>query len=69
VIRIFHAYFPARTVVLGISEGLLAALAFLLALVAWVGRDADLVLNYENGFLKIGLAAAVFIVCMYYRDL
>jgi len=70
LIRLLHAYFPARTLVLGISEACLIALAFIAATVARLGAsDATLMLNYEQGFSKILLVAATFIICMYYFDL
>ena len=46
------------------------ALAFLVATVLWFGTDdATVVLSYEQGFFKILVVAAVFIICMYYFDL
>lgn len=70
MIRLFNAYFPTRTVVLGISEALLVAAAFVLTSFLWLGAlEAHFILVYENGFLKIVLVAAVLIFCMYYFDL
>jgi len=70
LIRFLHAYFPGRTLLLGISEGCLVALAFLAATIVRLGtNDATLVLSYEQGFVKIVLVSAVFITCMYYFDL
>lgn len=70
MIRFLNAYFPARTLFLGISEALLVALAFVAATVARLGTsDATLMLNYEQGFVKILVVASVFIICMYYFDL
>ena len=70
MIRFLHAYFPGRTLLLGISEGCLVALAFLAATIVRLGtNDATLVLSYEQGFVKIVLVSAVFITCMYYFDL
>lgn len=70
MIRFFHTYFPARTLFLGISEALLVAIAFIIATFARLGaNDANLMLNYEQGFLKITVVAIVFILCMYYFDL
>jgi len=54
LIRFLHAYFPGRTLLLGISEGCLVALAFLTATIVRLGtNDASLVLSYEQGFVKI----------------
>lgn len=70
MIRFFHTYFPARTLFLGISEALLVTTAFVIATFARLGAsDANLMLNYEQGFLKISVVAVVFILCMYYFDL
>jgi sugar transferase (PEP-CTERM system associated) len=69
VIRLFNAYFPSRTLILAFSEACVVVLAFTISCVFWMGRDADLFLNYEYGFLKITLITAVFIICMYYGDL
>ena len=70
MIRILHAYFPPRTVLLGVSEACAVVVAFVLSTILWTGLiDADLVLVYERGFLKIILLSAIFILCMYYFDL
>jgi sugar transferase (PEP-CTERM system associated) len=70
LIRLLHAYFPARTVFLGISESFLVALAFVAATIARLGpNDATVMFEYEQGFVKILVASAAFITCMYYFDL
>ena len=69
MIRFLNAYFPARTVVLGLSEVLITLLAFLAATIVLAGQESLLVLLYENGIAKIVLAASVFALCMYYLDL
>jgi sugar transferase (PEP-CTERM system associated) len=70
LIRLFNAYFPVRTVCLGVTEVLLVALAFLLAIVATLGPlDASIALAYEQGLIKIGIVVGVFLLCMYYFDL
>lgn len=70
MIRLLHAYFPARTLFLGVSEACLVALAFVAATIARLGaNDASVMLNYEQGFLKIFVVSAAFILCMYYFDL
>ena len=38
MIRFLNAYFPARTVLLGASEAVLAMAAFVLAIIAAMGR-------------------------------
>jgi FlaA1/EpsC-like NDP-sugar epimerase len=70
LIRLLHAYFPKRTLYLGISEACLVALAFVAATIARLGpNDATLMLGYERGTLKILVVSAAFIACMYYFDL
>jgi exopolysaccharide biosynthesis polyprenyl glycosylphosphotransferase len=70
MIRLLNAYFPKRTLFLGISEACLVALAFVAASIARLGAtDAALMLSYEQGGTKIFLVSAVFIGCMYYFDL
>ncbi len=70
MIRLLHAYFPTRTVFLGISEACLVALAFVAATIARLGQnDATLMLGYEQGAVKIFLVSAAFMICMYYFDL
>jgi len=70
LIRLLHAYFPARTLFLWISEACLISLAFLAAMVARLGPDSALrMLNYQNGVLKIFVVSVAVITCMYYFDL
>jgi sugar transferase (PEP-CTERM system associated) len=70
LIRVLHAYFPTRTLVLWISEACLISFAFLAASVARLGiAPAATMLNYEHGSLKIFVVSAVLIACMYYFDL
>ncbi len=50
MIRLLNAYFPRRTLFLGISEACLVALAFIAATIARLGKtDASLMLSYEQG--------------------
>jgi exopolysaccharide biosynthesis polyprenyl glycosylphosphotransferase len=70
LIRLLHAYFPGRTLFLGISEACLVALAFLAATIVRLGtNDAAVMLGYEQGFFKIVVVSAAFVTCMYYFDL
>jgi sugar transferase (PEP-CTERM system associated) len=70
LIRLLNAYFPRRTFFLGISEGLLVALAFIVAAIARLGAtDASVMLSYEQGFLKVMVVVGAFVVCLYYFDL
>jgi sugar transferase (PEP-CTERM system associated) len=70
LIRFLNAYFPKRTLFLGISEACLVFLAFVAATVARLGAsDATFMFNYQSGAAKILVLSAVFITCMYYFDL
>jgi sugar transferase (PEP-CTERM system associated) len=70
LIRLLHAYFPTRTLFLGISEACLVALAFVAATIARLGpNDATLMLGYQQGTIKILVVSAAFIACMYHFDL
>jgi len=70
VIRFLNAYFPARTVLLGATEAVLTAAAFLLAIVAAMGPfDAHMFIGYEQGGARVAVVVGVFVLCMYYFDL
>ena len=70
MIRFLNAYFPARTVLLGASEAMLAAAAFVLAIIAAMGPfDAQMFISYEQGGARIALVVGIFVLCMYYFDL
>jgi sugar transferase (PEP-CTERM system associated) len=70
LIRFLNAYFPKRTLLLGVSEACLVASAFLIATVVRVGAsDANVLFHYEQGFLKIFVVCTTLIACMHYFDL
>lgn len=70
MIRLLHAYFPVRTLFLGVTEALLVSLAFLAATVARLGAGgAGQVLTYQHGSVKIFFISVAFVTCMYYFDL
>jgi len=71
MIRLFNAYFPTRTLLLTVTEALLVTLSFVASVVYWAGTttDANIYLLYENGFGRIGLVVAIFVLLMYYFDL
>lgn len=69
MIRLFHVYFPSRTLLLAMSEAALAGAVLVAAVVVRTGSDAELALVYERGFLKIAVASIVLVLCMYYYDL
>jgi len=70
VTRRSHAYVPIRSVILGLSEALLAALALLVAMIAYLGPlNATLALGYEKADARVTLVVVLFVLCMYYFDL
>jgi sugar transferase (PEP-CTERM system associated) len=69
VIRLLHAYFPARTLFLGISEACLVSLAFTVAMFARLGTGAAPTPNDHYGSVKILFMSLGVIICMYYFDL
>jgi sugar transferase (PEP-CTERM system associated) len=71
MIRLFNAYFPTRTLLLTVTEGLLVTLGFVAAVIFWseTPADANIYLLYENGFGRIFLVVGIFLLLMYYFDL
>jgi exopolysaccharide biosynthesis polyprenyl glycosylphosphotransferase len=70
LIRLLHAYFPKRTLFLGVSEAFLISLSFMSATVARLGRGATAYLfDYHRGSFKIFAASLGILICMYYFDL
>jgi sugar transferase (PEP-CTERM system associated) len=71
MIRMFHAYFPTRTVLLTLSEAILLVAAFLLAVLVASGTtvNASIFLLYENGLGRIAFTVTVVLVMIYYFDL
>lgn len=69
MIRLFHVYYPTRSIVLLLCEALIVSGSFLLATVLIVGPDSYLVLNYEYGGLKIAGLTILTLLCSYYFDL
>jgi sugar transferase (PEP-CTERM system associated) len=69
VVRILHAYFPARTVLLALSELILMYAALIAATYVRFRADGTLLLFYENGWQRIGIVCLVCLLCLYYYDL
>ena len=69
MIRLFHVYYPVRTLMLLICEALLVTTSFLAATLIVFGPDTDLVLNYEGGAFKIAGVVVLTLFCSYYLDL
>lgn len=65
-----HAYVPVRSVILGVSEAVLATLALVLAMVAYLGLlNTTLALGYERADARVAVVVFLFVLCMYYFDL
>ncbi len=69
MVRLFHVYYPVRTLVLLAGEALFVCLSFLAATLIQFGPDSYLVLNYEKGLYKILAITALVLICSYYFDL
>ena len=69
MVRLFHVYYPVRTLVLLVCEALFVGASFLSAAVLVLGRDSYIVLNYEGGLLKIAAVSVLALLCSYYLDL
>jgi sugar transferase (PEP-CTERM system associated) len=69
VIRIFKVYYPARTLILLLGEALIVCTSFLLATVLQHPNDSYIVLNYENGYLKIFILTGVVLLLSHWCDL
>jgi len=65
---ISSAYLPPRLLAMGLGEFLIIGGCFLLAAVLRLGSDAYFMLNYQGGFLKIGLICLVCVLCLYFCD-
>ena len=69
MIRLFNVYYPTRTIVLLVTEGLIVSGSFLLATTFILGPDTYIALNYEYGGLKIVTLTALTLLFSYYFDL
>jgi hypothetical protein len=69
VIRLFHVYYPIRTLILLAGEALIVWTSFLVAAVLVLREDSYLVLNYEYGYLKLFVFTGVVLLCSHWFDL
>src|SRR5258708_33156121 len=69
MIRLFHVYFPSRTLLLALSEALVAVLAMLPAAFLVFGGDAANIFLYENDLMRLLPVVIVCILCMQYYEL
>ncbi len=69
MIRLFHVYYPIRTLILLLGEALIVWTSFLVAAVVGLRQDTYLVLNYEGGYIKLCVFTAVVLLCSHWFDL
>jgi sugar transferase (PEP-CTERM system associated) len=69
MIRLFHVYFPGRTLLLAVTEAFVLATALVATMFFWLGRDVELIFSYEHGVLKVLGISLICMLCMYYYDL
>jgi sugar transferase (PEP-CTERM system associated) len=69
LIRLFHVYYPIRTLILLLGEALIVWTSFLVAVVVALREDSYVVLNYEGGYLKLFIFTAVVLLCSHWFDL
>jgi sugar transferase (PEP-CTERM system associated) len=69
MVRLFHVYYPVRTLVLLAGEAVLVCVSFLAATLLQFGPDSYLVLNYQEGLYKILAITLLVLICSYYFDL
>ena len=65
MVRLFHVYYPVRTLILLVGEALIVCLSFLVPALIEFGPDSYLVLNYERGLAKILATTALVLICSY----
>jgi sugar transferase (PEP-CTERM system associated) len=69
VIRLFHVYYPIRTLILLVGEALIVWTSFLLAAVLVLREDSYLALYYEYGWIKLFIFTGVVLLCSHWFDL
>lgn len=69
MIRLFQVYYPVRTIVLLVGELVILLASFTAAATYLLGPEAEIVLQYENGLVRLCLFAATIVLAAYYLDL
>jgi sugar transferase (PEP-CTERM system associated) len=69
LLRLFHVYYPIRTLILLLGEALIVWTSFLVAAVVELRQDSYLVLNYEGGYIKLFVFTGVVLLCSHWFDL
>lgn len=67
--RLFNVYYPTRTLILVMGEALMVSTSFLLGIMLRYREDSYLVLNFENGYLKIIVVTACALLLSHWFDL
>ena len=69
MIRLFHVYYPMRTVILLGGEAVVIWASFVLATVLAFKQDSYLILNFEDGYWKILAVTCLTLLCSHWLDL
>ncbi len=69
MIRLFNVYYPVRALLLLAVETMVVFSSFLLGMMLAFPDDRYIVLNYENGYLKVIVATLVVLICSHWFDL
>lgn len=69
MIRLFHVYYPVRTLVLLVGETIVVGTSFLLGMALQHRDDLYVALNYEGGYLKIVVITLTVLVFSHWFDL
>jgi sugar transferase (PEP-CTERM system associated) len=69
VIRLFKVYYPLRTLVLLVGEAMIVWLSFVLGTMLQNREDSWLLLNVENGYLKILAVTGIVLLFSHWLDL
>lgn len=69
MIRLFKVYYPLRTLVLLVGEALIVWTSFVVGTMVQNQEDSWLLLNVENGYLKILVVTAVVLLLSHWFDL
>jgi len=69
LIRLFNVYYPVRALLLLAVETMVVFSSFLLGMMLAFPDDRYIVLNYENGYVKVIVATLVVLICSHWFDL
>ncbi len=69
MIRLFHVYYPVRTLILLFGEALIVSSSFFVGMALQDRNDLYLVLNYEGGYLQIVVVTLVVLMFSHWLDL